>query len=168
LCLRFEFENALESEIKKATIDLVEEHAHLESNGTDPGIVFFEGEVPNELQVFAKKTETNIVTLIEATRLIRSLGAEALGYNTCRGIIGALAAIGEKLYSDHTYELIAYRKPENYGSKRRVDKESIFEMDRTTQPYTFNNVDFEKRRVIITHAALIPFSLELEVKAQRW
>lgn len=159
LCLRFEFENALESEIKKATIDLVEEHAHLDSKGTDPGIVFFEGEVPKELQVFAKKTETNIVTLIEATRLIRSLGAEALGYNTCRGIIGALAAIGEKLDSDHTYELIAYRKPENYGSKRRVDKESIFEMDRTTQPYTFNNVDFEKRRVIITPRGSDPILL---------
>ncbi|MCL4429810.1 MAG: tRNA(Ile)(2)-agmatinylcytidine synthase, partial [Chloroflexi bacterium] len=91
-----------------------------------------------------------IVTLKEAMALIRKVGAEALGYNTCRGIIGALAAIGETLQSDYTYELIAYRTPENLGTKRRVDEESIFEMDKQTQPFTFNNVDWEKKRVIIT------------------
>ena len=73
-----------------------------------------------------------------------------MGFNTCRGIIGALAAIGETLEGDHTFELIAYRTEENRGSKRRVDEASIFEMDKQTQPYTFNNVDYEKRRVIIT------------------
>jgi tRNA(Ile2)-agmatinylcytidine synthase len=46
--------------------------------------------------------------------------------------------------------LIAYRKPENYGSRRKVDEASIFEMDEAIAPYTFNNVDLEKNRVIIT------------------
>jgi tRNA(Ile2)-agmatinylcytidine synthase len=82
--------------------------------------------------------------------LIKKLGAEAAGFNSCRGIIGALAAIGETLDDDYTYELIAYRTPENLGTKRRVDETSIFEMDKLTLPYTFNNVDYEKRRVIIT------------------
>jgi tRNA(Ile2)-agmatinylcytidine synthase len=82
--------------------------------------------------------------------LIKKFEAEALGFNSCRGIIGALAAIGETLEGDHTYELIAYRTPQNWGSKRKVDEPSIFEMDKQTQPYTFNNVDSEKRRVIIT------------------
>ncbi len=40
--------------------------------------------------------------------------------------------------------------PENLGTKRRVDEASIFEMDKQTLPYTFNNVDAEKGRVIIT------------------
>jgi tRNA(Ile2)-agmatinylcytidine synthase len=61
-----------------------------------------------------------------------------------------LAAIGETLDSDHTYELIAYRTQENLGTKRQVDEASIFEMDKLTQPFTFNNVDYEKGRVIIT------------------
>ena len=61
-----------------------------------------------------------------------------------------MAAIGETLNCDHTYELIAYRAPQNWGSKRKIDEASIFEMERLTQPYTFNNVDCEKRRVIIT------------------
>ncbi len=83
-------------------------------------------------------------------RLIKKFEGEALGFNTCRGIIGALAAVGETLENDHTYELIAYRLPENCGLKRKVDEASIFEMDKLTRPYTFNNVDSERGRVIIT------------------
>jgi len=151
LCLRFTYPTEFEIKIKTAAMELWEEHSAIKERGTDPGIVFYKNnELPNELQAFAKKTETTIVTLKEAMVLIKKLGAEAAGFNTCRGIIGALAAIGEPLEGDYTYELIAYRTPENLGTKRRVDEASIFEMDRSTLPYTFNNVDSEKSRVIIT------------------
>jgi tRNA(Ile2)-agmatinylcytidine synthase len=151
LCLRFRYEEGLQEEIKNLAISLWDEHAQVNQKGTDPGIVFFSGEkIPDEVTAFAKKTETCIVTLKEAVNLIKKFGAEALGYNTCRGIIGSLAAIGETLHCDYTYELIAYRTPENCGTKRRVDEESIFNMDKQTQPCTYNNVDLEKNRVIIT------------------
>jgi tRNA(Ile2)-agmatinylcytidine synthase len=151
LCLRFEFDEEQEAKIKKITTDLVEENADIYVKGTDPGIVFLQRrDVPEAVKAFARKTETDIVKLTQAMTLIREFGAEALGFNTCRGIIGALAAVGETLDGDHTFELIAYRTPENRGSKRSVDTASIFEMERQTQPYTFNNVDTEKRRVIIT------------------
>jgi len=129
----------------------VEQLSHLSSKGTDPGIVFLsKPEIPEEVKAFAQSAITGIVTLKEAIRLIRKFGGEALGFNTCRGIIGALAAVGETFQGDHTYEVIAYRTQENLGSKRRVDKASIFKMERLTQPFTFNNVDEEKQRVIIT------------------
>ncbi len=151
LCLRFEYEEEQEAEIVAMTTDLVEANADLTIAGTDPGIVFFpKRTIPEAFKAFSRKTETDIATLKQATSLIRKYGAEALGYNTCRGIIGALASIGETLDRDHTFELIAYRTPENRGSKRRVDSESVFEMDRQTKPLTFNNVDMEKRRVVIT------------------
>jgi tRNA(Ile2)-agmatinylcytidine synthase len=151
LCLRIKYDAECEEEIKRAAVNLWEKHANIDFKGTDPGIVFFKGEeIPRELTDFAKRTETGIVTLREALGLIKKFNAEALGYNTCRGIIGSLAAIGETLSCDHTFELIAYRTPENCGSLRRVDLESIFEMDKQTEPYTFNNVDYEKNRVIIT------------------
>jgi tRNA(Ile2)-agmatinylcytidine synthase len=151
LCLRIEHDESLEDRIKQEAIGLVEEHADLSFRGTDPGIVFLKAlEIPQELKTFSKNAVTSIVTLKEATRLVVKFGGEALGFNTCRGIIGALAAIGAASEGDYTYELIAYRKPENYGSKRRVDEASIFRMDELTQPYTFNNVDLEKGRVIIT------------------
>jgi len=151
LCLRFKYDAEFEGEIKDAAITLWEENSAIKEKGTDPGIVFLKGqEIPEELGVFAKKTETSIVTLKEAMALIKKFEAEALGFNSCRGIIGALAAIGETLNCDHTYELIAYRTPKNFGTKRKVDEASIFEMDKQTQPHTFNNVDSEKYRVIIT------------------
>jgi tRNA(Ile2)-agmatinylcytidine synthase len=151
LCLRIKHASALEDKIKETAISLVEEHSDLDFRGTDPGIVFFQNEkIPEEIKAFTKNTITGIVTLKEATRLIQKFGGEALGFKACRGIIGALAAVGETLEDDHTYELIAYRVPENCGLKRKVDEASIFEMDEFTRPYTFNNVDSEKGRVIIT------------------
>ena len=151
LCLRFSYNMEFEQEIIDTAIDLWEENSAIKEKGTDPGIVFYQNEeIPAELQAFSKKTETAIATLKEATTLIKKLGAEAAGFNSCRGIIGALAAIGETLDADHTYELIAYRTPENLGTKRQVDEASIFKMDKLTSPCTFNNVDTEKGRVIIT------------------
>jgi len=151
LCLRIKHASGLESKIKEAAIGLVEEHSDLAFRGTDPGIVFFQNEtIPEEIKDFAKNAVTGIVTLKEATRLVTKFGGEALGFKSCRGIIGALAAVGGTLEEDYTYELIAYRVPENFGVKRKVDEASIFEMDRLTRPYTFNNVDSEKGRVVIT------------------
>lgn len=151
LCLRIEHEEELENQIKETAVSLLEKHADLNFKGTDPGIVFLkQATVPEEVTAFAKNSITGIVTLKEATELVKKFEGEALGFNTCRGIIGALAAIGETLKGDHTHELIAYRTAENRGSKRKVDEASIFEMDKLMQPYTFNNVDAEKGRVIIT------------------
>jgi tRNA(Ile2)-agmatinylcytidine synthase len=151
LCIRVEYPEELEDQIKDCTVRLVEEHSDLNWKGTDPGIVFLKAtQIPTELTDFAKNAQTSIVALKKALKLIRKFRAEAFGYNTQRGIIGALAAIGETLQQDHTFELIAYRTKENLGTKRRVDKESIFEMDEKLQPHTFNNVDLETHRVIIT------------------
>ncbi|MCX8150303.1 MAG: tRNA(Ile)(2)-agmatinylcytidine synthase [Candidatus Bathyarchaeota archaeon] len=151
LCLRIAYPKHTEEQLKEKIIDLIEENSDLNWKGTDPGIVFLKRvNVPPELTTFAKRATTSIVTLKETLRLIRKFHAEALGYNTQRGIIGALAAIGETFLGDYTYELITYRVSENRGTKRQVDIPSIFQMDQALQPYTFNNVDYEKKRVIIT------------------
>ena len=151
LCIRFSYNPSFEDQIKEIATALWEENSAIQEKGTDPGIVFFIGsEIPKELTLFSKKTETDIVTLKEAMELIKKFHAEALGFNSCRGVIGALAAIGETLDCDYTYELIAYRTKKNWGTKRLVDDASIFEMDRELAPCTFNNVDVEKGRVIIT------------------
>ena len=151
LCLRFRYPTHLYDDIKQLALSLWEEHSHVNNKGTNPGIVFYQREnIPQELTVFSRRAETSIVTLREAVKLIRHVGAEALGYNACRGIIGAIAAIGETLNNDYTYELIAYRTATNWGTKRLVDKNSIFNMDKMLQPKVFNNIDIERNRVIIT------------------
>ena len=151
LCLRIQHDETAESQIKETVISAVEEHADLQCRGTDPGTVFFNAaRIPKEIRAFAKNTITGIADLKDATKLLKKFNGEALAFKEGRGVIGALAAVGENLQADHTYEVIAYRTPENYGAKRQVDEKSIFEMDRATKPYTFNNVDTEKKRVIIT------------------
>jgi tRNA(Ile2)-agmatinylcytidine synthase len=151
LCVRIKHDADLEDTIKETAISLVEDHADLGFKGTDPGIVFLQNEkIPEEIRIFAENAITSIVTLKEAMGLIEKFGGEALGFKACRGIIGALAAVGETFEDDYTYELIAYRDPANFGLKRKVDAASILEMDRLTKPYTFNNVDTERGRVVIT------------------
>lgn len=151
LCLRIRYDESRAERIKETVVTEVEEHADLRYKGTDPGIVFFgKKNIPKEVKAFAKETITGIVTIKDALKLVKRFRAEAVGFKRRRGIIGGLAAVGETLREDHTYEVLVYRTPENRGSERRVDESSIIKMDKATAPYTFNNVDPEKRRVIIT------------------
>jgi len=150
LCLRAKCDKGSIWEIEEIVIDAVEKNADLEYEGTDPGIVFFFGKIPNELEAFAKETIRGIAKMKEALGLLKTFGGEAVGFKGGRGIIGGLAAIGETLEGDHTYELIAYRTPENRGKPRRVRASSVVEMSLKTEPLTFNNVDPETRRILIT------------------
>ena len=151
ICLRIKHDGRAEHRIKESVLTTVEEFSDLEAEGTDPGIVFLQkSKVPDEVKTFAQNAIGGIVTLKEALSLVKKFNAEALGFKDGRGIIGALAAIGETLQRDHTYEILAYRIPRNCGTKRSVDESSIFKMERLTAPYTFNNVDTEKNRVIVT------------------
>jgi len=151
LCLRISHDDASELQIKETVVSTVEKHSDLENEGTDPGVVFFNSaRIPREIRDFAQNTITGISKIKDAKKLLQKYGGEAVAFKDGRGIIGALAAVGETFQSDHTFEVIAYRMPENYGTKRKVDERSIFEMDKATKPFTFNNVDEERGRVIIT------------------
>lgn len=151
LCLRIKCDDTTMDEIFEIVADTVEENSDLKFKNTDPGIVFFKGtRVPLPIRRFAKKTIQSIVKMEYALRLIEESKAEALGYGTGYGLVGALAAIGETLEGDHTYEAIAYRTPENWGTKRQVCISSIKEMNRQTKSQTFNNLDPETQRILIT------------------
>ncbi len=136
--------------IKRVVLEVVEKNSDLEYPRTDPSVVFLEGNVPNDLTLFAKMAITGVVEKKLAFKLAEKYNAETHFFDGDRGVIGGLAAIGETLLNDHTFELLAYRTPENRGSLRRVDENSVFEMDKATYPETFNNIDYERRRVLIT------------------
>lgn len=151
LCLRFRCDEHLVREIVEQVINVVEAYSDTDYAGTEPGAVFLTSNiVPARIKVFAKQTIQGLVKKRQAVKLIRMFGAEAVGYKTGRGIIGALAAIGETLEGDHTYELIAYRKPRNCGTPRKLDVSSVLDMNEKMSSLTFNNVDPETGRVLIT------------------
>ena len=138
-------------EVRETVIDVVERESDLASRGTDPGIVFYEGEkIPEDIREFSRVATQDIVRLSEALALIKKFKAYAIGFNEGRGIIGALAAVGNCLIEDHTYELIAYRVQKNRGKPRKVDSDSVFRMDNETRGLTFNNVDWDSLRILIT------------------
>jgi tRNA(Ile2)-agmatinylcytidine synthase len=151
LCLRIHCDKDLTKEIMETVVDAVEKNSDLDYAGTDPGAVFFfQNRMPSELKTFAKRTIQGVVKMEEALELIKKFRAEAVGFKKGRGIIGGLAAIGETLEGDHTFEVIAYRTLQNRGTPRRIQASSVAEMDEKTSPLTFNNFDYEKRRVLIT------------------
>jgi tRNA(Ile2)-agmatinylcytidine synthase len=150
LCLRIRCRDNLLDRIMETVVDTVEENAELGYEGTDPGVVFLFNNVPKEVKDFAKRTVQGVVEREEALRLIKRFRVEAVGFKRGRGIIGGLAAIGETLNGDHTYEIIAYRTPENRGTPRKIQSSSVREMNEKTSPLAFNNVDPETGRILIT------------------
>jgi len=150
LCLRIRCEQRIMEEIRETVVEAIEENADLSYRSTDPGIVFLFNRVPEQVTAFAQRAIQGVVKKSKALRLIGKFHAEAVGFKKGRGIVGGLAAIGETLEKDHTYELIAYRRPENRSNRRRIEESSVVEMNTETSPQTFNNIDPETSRVLIT------------------
>ncbi len=150
VCLRVEVEPEREGQIKELVLDAVDEYGEFWCDDTNPGIVFHMGELPEPLKAFSDRVVRSIVSLDEAEGLIDEHCAGAMGFKNRRGLIGALAAVGGSLEGDHTYELLAYRTPDNWGDERRVDAESVRAMDASMGGATFSNIDSETRRPLIT------------------
>ena len=150
VCLRFWCDSELVDEVFAQAAELVKDKADLAYEETHPGLALLTGHVPLALRLFAKKAIRGLVSLDEALKLCARYGVRALGFKLGRGLQGALAAVGELLTGDHTYELLAYRAPENLGRPRAVDPRSVVEMDEATKPFTFNNYDPETGRILIT------------------
>ena len=162
--------------VKNIVLKTVEELAELDHDTTNPGVVFYQSEkIPVKLKAFSKKVIQDTVTIEEADALARDIGAEVHKFKLGRGIIGGLAAIGNTLKKDWTFELIAYRVPEKWGSKRRIDAASVVEMNSKTFPETFDNLDQSTGEIRITPHTPCPIlygirgeSAEVTMNAQKF
>jgi len=150
VCLRVSCEDGSVDKVKDSVLETVKANSDLEYARTDPAVVFLEGDVSEDLRRFSKRVLGDIVTVNEAKAVASRVHADVHLIKGERGLVGALAAVGEILHDDFTYEIIAYRFSENRGTQRKVRRESILEMDRETTPFTFNNYDPKKRRILIT------------------
>ncbi len=133
---------------KKLILNHVENLSELQHENTNPGVVFYDGIITPELNAYSMRTVQNIVTINDAQKLAVQVGAQFHKFKNGRGIIGALAAIGYPL-EDRTYELLAYRIPENYGKKRKINYKSVLEMNQKTYPHTFDNLDEDEDYIAI-------------------
>lgn len=132
---------------KEIILKNVEELSQLSCENTNPGIVFYKGEITAEMRNYAIKAIYSIISIEEAENFAKKIGAEIHKFKKGRGIIGSIAAISCPL-KDYTYELLTYRSKENYGKKRLIDKNSVYEMDQKTLD-TFENIDINNEYIAI-------------------
>lgn len=133
---------------KEIVLDEVEKLSMFDCDNTNPGVIFYEGKITKEMEDYAFRAIYEFITIKEAEEFGKSVGCEIHKFKKGRGIIGSIAAISLPL-GDFTYELLAYRAPENFGTKRKIDYESVYEMDRKTFPDTFENIDYSENYIAI-------------------
>ncbi|MDF1556686.1 MAG: tRNA(Ile)(2)-agmatinylcytidine synthase [ANME-2 cluster archaeon] len=142
--------------IMDTATSLVEEMADMEDDNTNPGIVFLLDEIKQDkefikvLEAFMWRAMQDVLTVNDARIFISRFGLAHRGFKNGRGLIGALAASGAAVCGlpDHTYEMIAYRRPENFGTLRNIDHDSVFRADTITYPYTWDTVDIANNTVV--------------------
>lgn len=126
------------------------------SGKEDVGIVVYEGEPwsVRELRWLYYRTLTNVITRDVVLRILGKLGGLHAGR---RGVIGAaasLAALGPK--DDFTFELLAYRNPDLWGSERCVDIPKVLELEALMPPCTFYNLSLLTGELLATPGGTDP------------
>jgi tRNA(Ile2)-agmatinylcytidine synthase len=119
-------------------------------SGANPGIAFLQSDhVPVELQKFSALAMCGVLSRQMAEKVAKVSGVQYFTFGNGQGLVGSLGAMGCLLEGDHTYELIAYRKQQNCGLPRVVNKERVIKFSVDTYPNTFNNYDRNHGRVLI-------------------
>ncbi len=118
--------------------------------GANSGMVFLDcASKADAFQDLYQDALSAVVSPQRARSLVRQAGGRTLELGNGMGVVGAAASLGFAGTSDHTYELIAYRRKECWGTRRLVDSSSVKEMDARMFPHTFNSFDYQKRKVLV-------------------
>lgn len=125
--------------------------ARFECDQTNPGIVASNRRPPPSVYW---KAVRGIVRLAEVEAVLRQTGAVWRKFKKGRGVIGAAAAMSWRP-RDRTWEVIAYRSPDRFGTPREIDPHSVIRMDKTTR-MTFNNYDYDNGHVAICPGSPCP------------
>ena len=134
--------------IKNKIIQFVENYSDTK-NGANPGLVFFQNkDIPLTFQKFSKLALWKLIGRNEAKQFVSENNIESFYLGNGQGLVGAISAVGYE-FSDHTFELLSYRKKSQFGKKRHIDLNSIKEMQ-SIIPETFSSYDNDNKRVLIT------------------
>jgi tRNA(Ile2)-agmatinylcytidine synthase len=144
--IAFEFETDRPERARDLALQTVLELSDLSGENTNPGLVVAD-RVTSQMRAFYRRAVTEILQISEAQDLLEAEGIWHRGLKKGRGLIGALAAIGAEL-TDFTYELIAYRERQRWGTERQIDAASVWEADALTYPLTWDTVDHHNNRIV--------------------
>jgi len=151
LAVHFFVDEGQIDEVQSIALNIVEKTTVASARGTDPAVAFLKGQVPRTLHEYSTRALHDVLSVREARVVAAKAGAEVHALMGVRGMIGSLAAIGANLDSaENTFEIIAYRTRENLGTPRKIDHESVKLMNVKYGNGTFNNLDPESGRVLIS------------------
>jgi len=160
LAIHFFIDEEQIEDVHRIAMETVDKTTVASAHGTDPAIAFLKGQVPRALREYSTRALHDVLSVREARAVARRAGAEVHALMGVRGLIGSLAAIGADLESvEHTFEIIAYRISENLGYPRRIDHDSVKLMNSKYGNRTFNNLDSESGRVLVSPHGLDPVLL---------
>ncbi len=147
--------------IKRIVLDTLRGMTHAFFPKTRPAIIFYVVDryaIDKRLFYIYRHATRHVVPLNRAMKVLEGIKTGILEIYTTtmgrpRGVIGAAAAIGA-VFDDYTFELLAYRKKQNIGKRRFIDRESVVKMDRKFFPLLYDNVDAQ--RILIAPAGPDP------------
>ena len=135
--------------IKNKITKFVDDYSETK-NGANPGLVFYENEIVTpSFHKFSELALWKLISREKAKQFILENKIDSFYLGNGQGLVGAIGAIGYK-FSDHTFELLSYRKKSQFGKKRIIAKDSVKNMQSITFPETFNSYDIESDRALIT------------------
>ena len=149
VALRFRVEQERLDEVTALVQDMIAGYVTREYPNTNPGFALVQGPIPPEIAWISRQALWRVLPRVLAQKVAKSCARFHYSEGNSRGLVGALAAIGNTLEGDHTYEYIAYRGLDDCREERGVDHESVREMDRAMKGHVFNNIDDQSGRVIV-------------------
>jgi len=118
--------------------------------GANSGVVFLSDLRQSRLLLpVYKKALSGVVSPHRVRHLLAQHSVKTFELGNGMGLVGAASALAFDETFDHTYELIAYRRPESFGTPRVLDSASVKGMELATWPHTFNSYDHQKRKVLV-------------------
>lgn len=129
---------------KRKVMEVIEANAHFECKDTNPAFVISKEKFPNKIY---QKAVREVVELNYIKNILKNYKAIYKGYKNERGLIGAVSAIAWQS-SKKTFEILAYRERKKWGTKRKIDENSIIEMDKKF-PDTFDNYDYQNKCIVM-------------------
>jgi tRNA(Ile2)-agmatinylcytidine synthase len=142
----------------------VEELADFACDNTNPGVVVVE-QPPDP--GFYRQAVRDFCEIGDAVAILDALGARYRGYKNRRGLIGATAAVASRL-PDRTSEILVYRQPVRWGTRRIVDSASLFAAQEATFPHTWDTVDEENDVVVCVPHTPDPVLFGIRGESPSW
>ncbi|MEN6442764.1 MAG: tRNA(Ile)(2)-agmatinylcytidine synthase [Methanoregula sp.] len=144
--------------------ETVEELADFSCDNTNPGVVVVDDRLD---PAFYQRAVTDFCEIDEAVEVLETAGARYKGYKNGRGLIGATAAVSSEL-ADYTSEILVYRGKERWGTRRDVDRASLFAAEEVTFPHTWDTVDFANDAVVCVPHTPDPVLFGIRGESPAW